>query len=211
MFIRQMLRVAIAAAVFVCVGQESRAAFIVGSVAFDFILPQATPTSGNLDTASGITFPTPAFNVNASRTGDYLSVLSTGSFGDSTVLNFSGTALNSTLNLPYILDFNPGNVGGVRTFTAASGSLVVRTFSPTGRLGADIFGTVSFNGFDATPGILTLSFNQTNGPGTAISGSGTLGSPFPPIAAVPVPATFVLASLGGIMMAGARGLRRRFA
>ena len=211
MSVRQVFRFAIAALALVVAGQESRAAFIVGSTAFDFILPQTVPAPGNLDTATGFTFPTPGFNVNASRTGDYVSVLTTGATGNASSLNFSGTGPSSTLILPFILDFNPGSVGGARTFTAASGSILVRTFSPSGQLGATLFGAATFAGFQSTPAIVTLTFNQTGGPGQALSGSGTLASPFPPQVPVPVPATIVLASLGGVMMAGARGLRRRLA
>lgn len=212
MFNRRVVRAAIAAVAFAVSGQESRAESIVGSAAFDYVFLQPTPTPGNLDTATGIAFPTPAFTVDAARTGGYLGLLATGATGNATGLIFSGTASTSTLALPFVLDFNPGNVGGARTFTAASGSVSARTFSPHGVLGATLFGQVAFSGFTPTPGIVTLTFSQTAGPDTAIAGTGTLASPFPVASVlIPAPATVVLASLGGVMVAGARSLRRRFA
>lgn len=211
MSVRQVFRVAIVALAFVVAGQESRAAFIVGSTAFDFVGETTVPTGGNLNTASGLTFGggtgVNGIQVNASRTGDFFSQLTFGAFGDVTSLNFNvaGAPVGSTLTLPFNITFAAG-----KTFTSSSGVVVVRTTAPpgaAGRLSADILGTVNFTGFAPTAASLSVSFVQNGGPGNAIGGTGTLST----IAPVPVPATFVLASLGGVMMAGARGLRRRLA
>jgi len=207
MTVQNVFRIAIAAATVALASQDGRAAFISGSASFDFITPQTVPTAGNLDTATGFTFPTPnSFNVNASRTGDYLTALTTGQAGSATTLNFTGTGVNSSLVTPFILDF-----GGSKTFTAASGSIIVRTFTPTGSFNAALFGTVAFAGFDRTPGLVTVAFTQTGGPSQALSGSGTLFSPVDaPTVATPLPPTLALGVLGGFGMIGLGGLRRVF-
>lgn len=205
MIIRNVFRFAIAAAAIAFASQDGRAAFISGSASFDFINAQTVPTAGNLDTASGFTFPTPAsFNVNASRTGNYLTALTTGQSGTATPLNFTGTGVNSTLITPFVLDF-----GGSKTFTASSGSVIVRTFRDTGNFSAALFGTVAFAGFDPTPGLVTVAFTQTGGPNQALSGSGTLFSPVDaPRIATPLPPTLALGVFGMLGLGGLGGFRR---
>lgn len=209
MTLTKVFRAGLAVAALLLASQQTQAAFIVGSTNFNFVGPDTVPNVQNLDNATGFAFPN-GFLAGADRFGNYNTQLATNAPGTASALNFTSSSIGAVLTGNFMLDFNPG--GSTKTFTATSGSIIARTFTPSGTFNATLFGLVNFTGFDPTPGIVTISFTQTAGQPNAISGSGSLASPFggtPPVAPVPVPATLVLASIGGIVLAGARLLRRQ--
>jgi hypothetical protein len=199
--------VALAVAALLASQPAAHAAFATGSVGIAFVNPTPVPTSTSLATADGISFPLGTdFVVGANRFGDF-TVLNEFSTGTVTppFLQFSSSADNSTLTQVTTFQFDQNGA----TFVATGGRIAGRIFDPsTGNNSLTIFltGTINgLNGTSSTPANATLTFDQT---GTAVSGSGTIAAA-PPVA-TPVPATALLAGLGGAFIVGTQRLRRRF-
>jgi hypothetical protein len=157
------------------------------------------PVVGNIDFGGVVTFDTMSL-ATASRVNVWNSAFvlqDSGSFSSIA----PGTV--STMAAPWI--FNPSTatpslwqVGGFN-FDLTSASIVTQNANFLNITG---FGTVSGNGFDATPGIWTFSSSDSNGSSQTTFGFQATAQ------AVPEPGSLALLSIGACIAAG-KGWRRK--